>query len=289
MLARDGSLWREQCYQASAFVRSIHRRRELLGEDPTAGEQRFRELARALASGNGQPVSRLIELQTEVPDLKIQSNEKVRLRANWDPSYPGEQVRWYDEFIARHAPISTSWFEQPRNRESAEHEYLEVRGLAVYKEPGSRGSTLAVAPLDDGSICLWDVTGTIGRKGSIVSRSVSGILSVESEHQPGVRSKMISTGVTECISVDSTLKRAYIAVQSGMTCISYCLVSSSSYFKSHAPRCAFQVPNAQCWSDNRSNGMKCSWRLTSRRFQQLAIEGSPFRLQPCQKQATPCR
>jgi hypothetical protein len=139
--------------------------------------------------------------------------------ANWDPSYPNEEVHWYDEYIARNAPISTSWMQQPRNRESAEHEYLEARGMAVYRPPGEADATLIVAPLDDGSLCLWDINGTRGRKGAIVGRSKSGILSVDKNPQPedGRRSKMISTGVTECISIDSAQNRAYVAVQSGKT------------------------------------------------------------------------
>ena len=72
-------------------------------------------------------------------------------------------------------------------------------------------------PLDDGSICIWDISTNAPKKGSIIARSKSGILSVdENPKDLKSRSKMISTGVTECISVDSTLKKAYVAVQSGM-------------------------------------------------------------------------
>lgn len=142
--------------------------------------------------------------------------------ANWDPSYPTEKVDWYSEFIARHADISTSWLQQPRNRESAEHEYLEVRGMGLYTALGESDSTIVVAPLDDGSVCLWDISGARGRKGGILARSKCGMLSVDKDPQNGAgkRSKMISTGVTECVSVDSDRKRAYIAVQSGMVFIS---------------------------------------------------------------------
>ena len=37
----------------------------------------------------------------------------VRAMASWDPTYPDEMVNWYDEYIARHAPLSLSWLEQP--------------------------------------------------------------------------------------------------------------------------------------------------------------------------------
>ena len=167
-----------------------------------------------MAENNGQEQSRLLPPLGEPRDLKVQSNEKIRLRANWDPSFLDEKVNWYDEYIARNAPISTSWFEQPRNRESTQKEYLEARGMALYTpEPGN---SLIVAPLDDGSIVLWELSGIRSRKGSIVARSKSGLLFVNGNHQVpgGERSKMIGTGVTECIAVDSARKRAYVAVQS---------------------------------------------------------------------------
>lgn len=162
--------------------------------------------------------------------MKEKSNEKIRIMANWDPSYPTEKVNWYDEYIARNAPISTSWMQQPRDRESAGHEYLEARGMAVYRPPGEADATLVVAPLDDGSLCLWDINGTNDRKGAIVGRSRSGILSVDKNPKHGEtrRSKMISTGVTECISIDSAQKRAYVAVQSGNYNPSFNQLPSSS-------------------------------------------------------------
>lgn len=211
-LCRDDGLWREESFQASLFLEKIRRRRNLVTD--TTEDPRFTDLARALAHNNGQNHSRLQRSPEEASDSKAQSKEKIRLRANWDPSFPKEKVNWYDEYIARNAPISTSWFEQPRNRDSAEKEYLEVRGMAIYTpEPGT---TLVVAPLDDGSIALWALSGTNFRKGSIVARSKSGLLSVNADgHNPSREfSQMISTGVNECIAVDSARKRAYIAVQS---------------------------------------------------------------------------
>lgn len=216
-LARDDALWREQCFTSSSFLTSLRRRRELITSEDVQ-EPGFRDLARALASGNGLGDSRLAQPREEARDLKARSNERIRILANWDPSYPNEKVQWYDEYIARNAPISTSWLQQPRNRESAEREYLEVRGMGIYTPAGATDATLVVAPLQDGSVCLWDISGTKGRKGSIIARSKSGLLSVDPGPQKNTnkRSKMINTGVTECISVDSNRNRAYFAVQSGM-------------------------------------------------------------------------
>jgi hypothetical protein len=217
-LARDDTLWREQCFNKSSFIESLRRRQELIAAEPTQ-EPRFRDLARVLANGNGLGDSRLVKPREEAWDFKARSNERIRIMANWDPSYPTEKVDWYDEYIARNAPISTSWLQQPRSRESAEHGYLEVRGMGLYTPPGESNSTLVVAPLDDGSVCLWDISGTQGKKGSIIARSKSGTISVDPSPQvgPTKRSKMINTGVTECVSIDSARGRAYFAVQSGMS------------------------------------------------------------------------
>ncbi|KAG0652005.1 hypothetical protein D0Z07_0925 [Hyphodiscus hymeniophilus] len=216
-LGRDDTLWRERCFTESKFLDSLRRRRELLATEPVQ-EPRFRDLARALANGNGLGDSRLLQPRKEARDLKEKSNEKIRIMANWDPSYPNEKVQWYDEYIARNAPISIGWMQQPQNKESAQREYLEARGMAVYKPPGESDATLVVAPLDDGSLCLWDINGSRGRKGAIVGRSRPGLLSVDKnpKAEEGRRSKMISTGVTECISIDSARSRAYVAVQSGL-------------------------------------------------------------------------
>ncbi len=153
----------------------------------------------------------------EARDLKARSNERIRILANWDPSYPSEKVDWYNEYIARHAPISISWLQQPRHRESNEHEYLEVRGMSLYTPVGEDDANLVVAPLDDGSVCLWDLTGDQGRKGSIVARSKSGLIAtgLAPQTRDGKRLK-ITAGVTEGVSVDSISKRAYFAVQRGM-------------------------------------------------------------------------
>lgn len=215
-LGRDDALWREQSFLESSFLESLPRRRELLAQGTLGGDAPVRDLTRALAESHGLGEPKQIRIPKEQLGLKTLSNEKIRIRANWDPVFPGEKVNWYDEYIRRHAPISTSWLQQPRNRESPEKEYLEARGVALYTPPGDLDSTMSIAPLDDGSLCLWDIRGIKGRRGAIWQRSKPGILSVDASPQagPNRRSKMVSTGVTECIAVDSVRNRAYVAVQS---------------------------------------------------------------------------
>ncbi|KAG7136807.1 hypothetical protein HYQ45_005743 [Verticillium longisporum] len=137
---------------------------------------------------------------------------RFREIANWDPTFPGESVCWYDEYIQRNAPVTTSWLQQPCIRDGSFEDLLDVRGVALYNPPGDPGNMLAVSPLDDGSICLWDVKGRRGRKGAIVAKSAPGILHIDGPGAVG-RSRKIDAGVTECISVDSQGKRAFVAVQ----------------------------------------------------------------------------
>jgi hypothetical protein len=108
-----------------------------------------------------------------------------------------------------------NWLQQPRNDESVDHDAMEIRGAGVYNPPGDNETSMVVGPLDDGSICIWDVSGPPGQRGRIISRSAANTLSTSGSISDVSRSKMIKTGVTECISVDNHIRRAYIAVQCG--------------------------------------------------------------------------
>lgn len=155
------------------------------------------------------------------PDLATsRRNERLRIMANWDPSYPGENVNWYDEYIQRNASVTVNWLQQPVLRDGTESTYIETRGVALYRPDNGQQdhkgleTVLAVSPLDDGSVCLWDVTGTKGRKGAICARSRPGILYIDGPSADNSsRSKRIDSGVTECVSVDSKLNLAFFAVQ----------------------------------------------------------------------------
>lgn len=95
---------------------------------------------------------------------------------------------------------------------------IEARGMALYSPYDGNdgaGTTLAVSPLDDGSVCLWDVKGTRGRQGGILASSNPGILFIDGPGgQNSKRSKKIDTGVTECVSVNNNGHKAFFAVQS---------------------------------------------------------------------------
>jgi hypothetical protein len=144
---------------------------------------------------------------------KTVENERIRILANWDPTFKGERVNWYNEYIQRHGPVAVNWFEQPQLKDGDMKDTIEVKGAALYRPFQEAGSLLSVAPLDDGSVCLWDVKGTRGKKGSIVSKSREGLLRLDSRVLSS-RSRMPSIGITECVSVDSSRNKAFFAVQS---------------------------------------------------------------------------
>lgn len=151
----------------------------------------------------------------------LRRKERVRIMENWDPSFPGKNVNWYDEFIQRTAPVAINWLQQPSMRDGSESTYIEARGVALYRPDGAGSDShqletiFAVSPLDDGSVCLWDITGAKGRKGAVYAKSRPGILFIDGPPADNSsRSKRIDSGFTECVSVDNKLHLAFFAVQS---------------------------------------------------------------------------
>ncbi|KAI0137592.1 F-box domain-containing protein [Hypoxylon sp. NC0597] len=217
-LCRDGNFWRNKCLSASAVRERIRLYR--WGSDWFDEDGATLGVAPA-TSGQGNQV----EDQNEVHWSRLESlsqlsskkrkREQIRIAANWDPTFPNERVNWYNEYIQRYGSIAVSWFEQPQVENGSLKDQIDVSGAALYR-PSSIGNELfAVSPLEDGSVCLWDVNGTRSRKGSILSKSSPGLLCADG---PGAdlsrRSKMVNTGVTECVSIDSQKNLAFFAVQS---------------------------------------------------------------------------
>lgn len=213
----DDELWKRHCFQSSAWYKLLKARRNLhasiesgngaldaalpLDSDDMDSEQAVREVDGVTLLGRQQ------KRWQEAQDM-----------ANWDPVFPSEQVSWYDEYIQRKGPACVSWLQTPRLQDRGMEAIIEARGMALYTphdEHDGIGTMLAVSPLDDGSVCLWDVRGTRGKQGGIVARSKPDILFIDGPGgQNTKRSKKIDTGVTECVSVDNYRHRAFFAVQS---------------------------------------------------------------------------
>lgn len=148
--------------------------------------------------------------------------ERTRAAAEWDSSAEGEHVDWYSEYIARHGPISLSWVEQPsvRKGEGKRGQFYEVKGIGLLKDWSSARQNKIIAPLEDGSVCIWDLNhshsaDSQANKGKILGVSEPGILltnlSGRRDHSPSKTSlEFINLG--EGVSVDSLRQRAYLAV-----------------------------------------------------------------------------
>ncbi|GAO13461.1 hypothetical protein UVI_02016540 [Ustilaginoidea virens] len=208
-LCLDDELWKHLCFEKSTWYQALRARRSI-----------FRSTIRPFDSeldASSHSHSTLGDECMAPPALGRRRRERQDM-ANWDPVFPGERVSWYDEFIHRHAGTCVNWLETPRIHDRGIQAIVEARGMALYNPyegTDGLGTMLAVSPLDDGSVCLWDVKGTRGQQGRILATSEPDILFINGPgSQNSKRSKKIDTGVTECVSVNNGGSRAFFAVQS---------------------------------------------------------------------------
>ncbi|KAJ4357196.1 uncharacterized protein N0V89_001771 [Didymosphaeria variabile] len=216
-LSRDNNLWRTLCFEHSAAER---RRRDLR---PTSDEveSRYAELIRAANEvANAFPTS-VHDPTAPSADVQVQRNvgrRKAALLTNWDPSYPGEKVDFYSEFIQRHAPHNLSWFQDAKHGHRDDNLHHEATGAAILYGDDGLAEKL-VAPLEDGSISIWNASAREGRQGRIVARTAVGLLPDKGSdldmdtRLSQSRAVMTETGAVECVSVDSRAKKGFFAVQ----------------------------------------------------------------------------
>jgi hypothetical protein len=218
----DNELWKRYCFDQSQWYQALQNRRATRRSpfgmlmNPAAGTE---------TADQPDPTAGP-ETPAETPNLddnEIPSNERIRAQRvqdmlNWDPTFPSEHVSWYDEYIQREGPASINWLQTPRMMERGAEAIIESHGVALYSPYDGMdgvGTMLAVAPLEDGSVCLWDVKGTRGRQGGILSKSKPDILFIDGPgEQNKKRSKMIDSSIADRVSVDNHNHKAYIAVQS---------------------------------------------------------------------------
>ncbi|KAF6821884.1 F-box domain-containing protein [Colletotrichum musicola] len=210
-ISLDNNHWRSRTFDESPFLESLQRRRRLtrIADDDVIDEPLLSAAVHlSQEHGGTEPPPHVYDEGTG-EQRKLQRHKDM---ANWDPSFPTEPVFWYNEYIQRYAPVVTSWLQQPRIRDGTEEDTLDVRGMALYSPNSETNELLAVSPLDDGSMCIWDLKGTRGRKGAVVAKSRDNVLYADGPRTMG-RSRKIDTGVTECISVDCFSDKAFVAVQ----------------------------------------------------------------------------
>ncbi|KAK6215010.1 hypothetical protein QIS74_08029 [Colletotrichum tabaci] len=210
-ISLDNNHWRSRTFDESPFLEAIRRRRRQarIVDDDVIDDPLLSAAAQlSHEHGDTEPSPHLYNGETR-EQRELQRHKDM---ANWDPSFPTEPVFWYNEYIQRYAPVTTSWLQQPKIRDGNEEDTLDVRGMALYSPNRESNELLVVSPLDDGSVCLWDVKGTRGRKGATIATSQAGILYLDGPQTMG-RSRKIDAGVSECISVDSFADKAFVAVQ----------------------------------------------------------------------------
>lgn len=206
IVARDNGLWRARCWESSFTYKNGHSPDVILPQN--AGAEHARQ---ASDESHGRV---------------------VRTAAQWDPSDGRKYVNWYAEYLDRCAPIFFQWFEEPRRSVNDSDEAsrdrawpvisdaLEAKGIGLFKDRSYGYSDRVISPLEDGSICIWDlnhsVCGTERRsRGRVAGLSNAGLLmqnSSQAAPSTSADSPLNFTSMGDCVSIDSTRQRAYVAV-----------------------------------------------------------------------------
>ncbi|CDM37876.1 hypothetical protein DTO013E5_6385 [Penicillium roqueforti] len=223
-LARDNTQWRLHCYEQSWAARQAAR--QAARSAARSSESLICDAPVSLTTLGQESLLDII--QPSAPPVNGDSDEewswfeRARAAAEWDSSTEGEHVDWYSEYIARHGPICLSWVEQPsvRKSEGKRGQSYEAKGMGLLKDWSSASQNKIIAPLEDGSVCIWDLNNSHSAdsrasKGKILGISEPGILmaslSGRRDHSPSKTSlEFINLG--EGVSVDSLRQRAYLAV-----------------------------------------------------------------------------
>ncbi|KAI1430771.1 hypothetical protein GGR50DRAFT_698670 [Xylaria sp. CBS 124048] len=214
-ICRDNHYWRGRCLDASALYERVSLFRR--------GADWFDEDGMPLSNSSSTPANPQ-QQATQLPhhNVAIQNigllasrrreKEYSRIAANWDPTFPGERTNWYHEYIQRNAPTVTNWFERPGTLGGSIEDAIDVRGVALYTPSTPDDQLFAVSPLDDGSVCIWDVRGSRGSKGSIIAKSGPRRLWNAKSSSTGMTNRCIDRGIIECVSVDNQRHHAFFAV-----------------------------------------------------------------------------
>ncbi|KAI7169222.1 hypothetical protein D0869_07106 [Hortaea werneckii] len=222
-LARDDTIWKQETFTHSR-AEALRRRQQLLD----AQDARLAELRNAVTALPGSDLTAWDVSQLRgSPQPRAASDphaeakaQRQRAFANWEPAFPDERLDYYDEFIRRHAPISVGWLNLPKAQQNADREEVrEATGIGTLNDADSGSVQNLVAPLDDGSICIWDVsrrsTVDYGGGGKLLGQSTPGLLTGQPPNATAESHNiMTETGAVECVSIDNEAKKGYFAVQS---------------------------------------------------------------------------
>ncbi|KAJ4407742.1 hypothetical protein N0V91_003712 [Didymella pomorum] len=223
-LSRDNKLWKQLCFSHSYTERRRRRLEITFTSPPAETDPRLAELieaANSLADSFDITVHNPRAPGAEAQLNKNKEKRRAALLNNWDPSGLEEKVNWYQEFVQRHAPQQLSWF-QDAGHDDEDQVRREATGAGILYDASGLASRL-IAPLDDGSIRIWDASARSSSIGKCVASSDVGLLT---NRGPDLdrdtrlsqsQAIMTETGAVECVSVDSARARAFFAVQNVLT------------------------------------------------------------------------
>lgn len=219
-LSRDNKLWKQLCFSHSYTERRRRRLEITFTSPPAEGDPRLAELIEAANSLADSFDITVHDPHAPGAEAQLNRNREKRraaLLSNWDPSGLEEKVNWYQEFVQRHAPEQVSWF-QGAGHDAEDAAVSEATGAGILFDADGLASKL-VAPLDDGSIKIWDASAHSASIGKLVAQSEAGLLSnrgPDLDHHTRLTQSqaiMTETGAVECVSINSTSHKAFFAVR----------------------------------------------------------------------------
>lgn len=209
-LGRDDRLWKAACFDDSK-AQAI-RRRDALLESQSPSLRALRDAVNDLPQlPSAKRNDDLRRRASALPQHNRQSKARARALASWDPSRPREAVDYYQEYMHRHGPISLDWMQS--GRDCSQGTTIEARGVGTLSDAQGRVHK-AVAPLDDGSIAIWELSrdAESSKEGRIAIRSAPGLLDTATLAS-GSSPVNNESGAIDSVSIDNARNRAYFAVQ----------------------------------------------------------------------------
>ncbi|KAK6428772.1 hypothetical protein LTR95_015083 [Oleoguttula sp. CCFEE 5521] len=217
-LARDNVVWKLECFNHSRAEAQLRREQLLAAQDSRLTELRNAVSALPTPRSDDEDLdSPTITDERQSDPAATERQQWQRALANWEPGYPGERIDYYEEFVQRHADINVDWIRLPKPQTNDKETLREANGVALLDFRSDPGQQHVVAPLDDGSVCIFDIyshsTLESGGGGRLLLRSKPGLLTGRDDPNES-HSIMTETGAVECVSVESSIQKGFFAVQS---------------------------------------------------------------------------
>ena len=191
-------------------------------------QPRVRHLQEALRRATAERSAAKADEQRYSTSQNLQSKGNI---TSWDPLYPGEKVCWRSDYIARHARLNLDWLHLRTTTSGHATEALEAKGLGILDQ------SRVIAPLEDGSLRIWNIDPESNCYGKSVDSSCSGLLShdkprIQAWGLPASKhaaSRFLPESIVEGVSVDKHRNKAYVALASSLNEVDLTTFQISAY------------------------------------------------------------